>query len=100
MSLRSAITTLGEIAGIGFIVYGVWQFSMPAGCIVLGIGMILFCMLSDLSPSPREEPAEAPETEAPQSLKPTLVDPETGLEVPQGPDLSDLGGIGIDRSTA
>lgn len=45
--IRSLATTLGEIAGVACIVYGLWQLAPWMGWVALGIGLVLISMLAD-----------------------------------------------------
>lgn len=84
---RSLITNIGELIGLGLLVYGVFQLSVPGGWIVLGFGMMFFSALADRPLNSQTPPgAEPPRT--------TMVNPETGETV----ESTELGGINPDRS--
>lgn len=38
--MRSLLTTIGELVGLGLAAYGFWAWQHPAGFIVAGVGIL------------------------------------------------------------
>lgn len=48
--MRATLTTLGELAGLAIVVYGVCMIYPPVGVIVLGIGVFCVSLMSSYPP--------------------------------------------------
>jgi hypothetical protein len=55
--MRAAITTAGEVIGIGCIVYGLWQLAPWLGWVALGTGIVFIFALLAVPEQPPAVPA-------------------------------------------